>query len=398
MHPKVKILQQELHQELINILNYWMHFTPDEVNGGFYGSILHNNKIKADAPKGVVINARILWTFSAAYQLLHNEKYLALAQRAYNYIKQYFIDTEYGGVYWSVDASGNIKESRKQIYGLAFCIYGLSEYYAASKNEAALQYAKELYACIETYSFDAGYKGYTEACTREWQPLHDLRLSAKDANEKKTMNTHLHIIEAYASLYKLWPDEMLKHKIEELLFLFDQYFINHHTGHLRLFFDEQWNEKPGVISYGHDIEAAWLLLQCAEIVQHDCWIKKYKEHAITITNAATKGLDNDGGLWYEYNLTKQELVKEKHWWPQAEAIVGFYNAYQISNDESYLDKALRSWVFIKNHLLDKENGEWFWGITENNSVMKNYDKAGFWKCPYHNSRACLEILKRNEDL
>lgn len=395
MQQKIKILRQELGEELTKILNYWMHFTPDAINGGFYGSVSHDNTVDITAPKSIVLHARILWTFSAAYRFFQDEKYLIKAQRAYNYIKKHFIDAEFGGVYWSVYAKGNVQEDRKQIYGLAFCIYGMSEYYAACKDEKALQGAIDLYKCIEAYSFDTRDKGYVEAFTKEWQPLDDLRLSAKDANEKKSMNTHLHIIEAYANLYKSWPDEILKHKIEQLLFLFDKYFINHSTGHLRLFFDMQWNEKLSVISYGHDIEAAWLLLQCAETIQHGFWIKKYSEHTVTITNAAMKGLDKDGGLWYEYEPATKHLIKEKHWWPQAEAVVGFYNAYKVSHDERYLEHALQSWAFIKDHLLDKEYGEWFWGITENYTIMKNKDKAGFWKCPYHNSRACMEILKYN---
>ncbi|CAN5547616.1 cellobiose 2-epimerase [soil metagenome] len=394
MHQKIQILKQELQEELNNILNYWMEHTIDETNGGFYGSVLNDNSVKSNAAKGVVLNARILWTFSAACNFQKDQQYLVIAERAMHYIIDHFGDKEYGGVYWSVDAKGNMLEGRKQIYGLAFCIYGMSEYYAATKNRLALQYAIELYKCIELHSYDTVHKGYFEAFSKEWQSLNDLRLSAKDANEKKTLNTHLHIIEAYANLYKVWPDETLKDKIEELLYLFDQRFINHETGHLRLFFDEHWKEKVDVISYGHDIEAAWLLLQCAEIIQHDFWLEKFKKRAIAITQAAMRGLDKDGGLWYEYEQHTKHLIKEKHWWPQAEAMIGFFNACQLSRDEKYIELALQTWQFIKDHLLDKNNGEWYWGVTEDYSIMEEQDKAGFWKCPYHNARACMEILQR----
>lgn len=205
-------------------------------------------------------------------------------------------------------------------------------------------------------------------------------------------------IEAYANLYKSWHDKILKSKIEELLFLCDTYFINHQTHHLRLFFDEQWNENIDVISYGHDIEAAWLLLQCAEIIDSEKWIKIFQLHTVAVTNAAMRGLDNDGGLWYEYEINKKHLIKEKHWWPQAEAMIGFFNAFQLTGDEKYLDLSVNSWQFTKQHLIDKENGEWFWGIKEDNSIMPNEDKAGFWKCPYHNSRACMELIARIEIL
>ncbi len=283
------------------------------------------------------------------------------------------------------------------MYALAFCIYGLSEYYAASKNNHALMIALELYNAIEKYSYDANNKGYFEAFERNWSEAKDIRLSAKDANEKKTMNTHLHIIEAYASLYKVHLSSTLKNKIIELLELFDAHFIDHKTFHLKLFFDEAWHEKPDVISYGHDIEAAWLLLQCAEIIQHEKWISAYTNYAVKITDAATEGLDKDGGLWYEFNPSHQTLIKEKHWWPQAEAMIGFYNAFEITNDEKYLQHSINSWQFIKQYIIDKKNGEWFWGIKDDYSIMQNEDKAGIWKCPYHNSRACLEIIKRIKD-
>lgn len=394
MHQKIHILKQELQEELNTILDYWMQHTIDETNGGFYGSVLNDNSVNSNAAKGVVLNARILWTFSAAYNFQKGQQYLVTADRAMHYIIDHFWDKEYGGVYWSVDAKGNMLEGRKQIYGLAFCIYGLSEYYAATKDKLALEYAIELFKCVELHSYDSVHKGYFEAFSVEWQSLDDLRLSIKDANEKKTMNTHLHIIEAYANLYKVWPDEVLKGKIQDLLYFFDQYFIDHQTGHLRLFFDEQWKEKVDVISYGHDIEAAWLLLQCAEIIQHEFWIDKFKNHAITITQAAMRGLDKDGALWYEVEQHSMHLIKEKHWWPQAEAVIGFFNAFQLSVDEKYIDLALQSWQFIKDHLRDKNNGEWYWGINEDYSIMEAQDKAGFWKCPYHNARACMETLQR----
>lgn len=384
----------EVENELHSILNYWIKNTVDELNGGFFGKIDNIGDVYTTAPKGAVLNARILWTFSAAYNYNKEEKYLSTAARAFEYMLAHFIDREYGGVYWTVGFEGNMLDSKKQIYALAFCMYGLGEYYTATKNEESLSLALQLYDCIEEHSYDAKHKGYSEAFTRNWEESNDLRLSAKDANEKKTMNTHLHVIEAYANFYKVHPSAELENKIAELLQLFDKYFINCKTFHLKLFFDEAWNEKPDVISYGHDIEAAWLLLQCAETIHHTEWIEKYKVHAIKIADAAAEGLDNDGGLWYEYEPSHKTLIKEKHWWPQAEAMVGFYNAHQLTNDEKYLNQSINSWQFIKQHLLDARHGEWFWGVKEDYSIMPNEDKAGLWKCPYHNARACLEIMKR----
>jgi cellobiose epimerase len=388
------IYRQELNNELQNILQYWMEHTTDKQQGGFYGSVGNDNKINTGAPKGIVLNARILWTFSAAFNFTHRETYLPVAARAQRYLLDQFTDTEYGGVYWSVDAAGNMLNSRKQVYGLAFYLYGLSEYYMAAREPAVLKQAIALFHLIEEKSFDTKRKGYFEAFARDWQQLSDLRLSPKDANEKKTMNTHLHIIEAYANLYKIWPDALLKKRVIELLEVFDEYMIDKNSAHLVLFFDEDWQAKPGVISYGHDIEAGWLLQQCAEIIKDESWIHTMKQHAVNITKAAMEGLDADGGLWYEYEPAQKLLIKEKHWWPQAEAMVGFFNAYQVSGDSGFLRHSLNSWQFIKEYILDRENGEWFWGVKEDHTVMKGEDKAGFWKCPYHNSRACLEIMQR----
>lgn len=388
--------KNEAKQELFSILDYWMKYAIDEVNGGFIGKIDNENNVDASAQKGAVLNARILWSFSAAFNQYKNKQYFDIATKAFEYIEKYFFDKEFGGVFWTVDAKGNMLDSKKQIYAQAFCIYSLSEYYFASQNVRALNTALELFNSIEEYSYDSLMKGYLEAFTREWGEPDDLRLSAKDANEKKTMNTHLHIIEAYSNLYKAHPSSNLKNKIIELLELFDTYFINQKTFHLKLFFDEAWKEKPDVISYGHDIEAAWLLQCCAGIIQHGNWIEIFKQHAIKIADAAAEGLNNDGGMWYEYEPSHQTLIKEKHWWVQAEAVVGFFNAWQISGDEKYLHYSINNWQFIKEHIIDKKKGEWFWGIKEDCCIMQK-DKIGLWKCPYHNSRACLEIIQRIND-
>lgn len=388
----------QMRNELHAILQYWQQHTIDHTNGGFYGKINNENIADKTAAKAVVLHARILWTFSAAYTITQDKKHLQTAERAFNYLLEYFHDKAYGGVYWSVDYTGIPLENRKQIYGLAFTLYGMSEYYFASQNETALSFAKELYDSIEKYSFDAVNNGYIEAFARDWKALPDMRLSAKDVNASKTANTHLHIVEAYANLYKVWQDETLKQKIENLLFLFDNYFISQQSNHLILFFDNEWNEQPDVISYGHDIEAAWLLLQCAEMINNKHWISVYQQHAKTLANAASEGLDSDGGFWYEYDPQHQKLITQKHWWPQAEAMVGYLNAYQLSGKEIDLQRSINAWRFTQQYLLDKQNGEWFWGVDEAHHIMPDEDKAGFWKCPYHNARACMELIKRIDTL
>jgi mannobiose 2-epimerase len=388
--------KKQLQQELSEILNYWIQHVPDAQYGGFYGCIDNNNHPQPEAPKGVVLNARILWSFAAAYNQTDEDKYLVVASRAYHYILDYFVDEEYGGVYWTVNHKGEKLNDRKQIYGLAFCIYALSEYFKASGAEDALDLAIKLYWLIEVHAFDKKQKGYYEAFSRDWKPIQDLRLSEKDANEKKTMNTHLHIVEAYANLYKVWPDKRLKEQIENLLEVFAHHIVDDETHHLNLFFDENWNSKSGIISYGHDIEAAWLLQEVAESIHHPGWMITMRSLAVKIANAASEGLDNDGGLNYESE--NGHTIDQKHWWPQAEAMIGFFNAYEVTGDEAYLERSLRSWQFTNQYIKDHKNGEWFWGVFADHSLMTGHDKAGLWKCPYHNTRACLELIGRIEPI
>ena len=386
----------ELKQELNSILDYWKQFTIDHEFGGFAGKINNYNEADKKAEKGIVLNSRILWAFSSAYDNTKTPEYLLIAERAYDYIINYFIDKKFDGVFWSVSYKGEMLNDRKQIYGLSFCIYGLSEYFKASGNNNALELAKELFHLIEKYSYDSERGGYFEAFTRDWQVMNDVRLSEKDANEKKTMNTHLHIIEAYSNLYTVWKNEELKSKIEGLLDIFRNHIINHRNYHLHLFMDDDWNVKNDIISFGHDIEAAWLLQQSAETAGTDDQKNEFTNMASEITNASITGLDKDGGLWYEYAEGKHVLTKEKHSWPQAEAMIGFFNAWQNTGDINYLQHSLNSWAFIKKKIKDVKNGEWFWGIDKDDKPIEGQDKAGFWKCPYHNSRACLEIVSRIE--
>lgn len=388
------LMKDEFLDELNAILCYWQKYTVDFRNGGFYGRINFNNEIEETADKGIVLNARILWAFSAGYILVGSKEYLKLAKRSYDYITAHFFDTNHGGVFWSVDFEGKPKNTKKQIYALAFTIYGLTEYYKASKDENALLKAKQIFEVIEKHSFDVINGGYIEALSEEWQVLKDLRLSDKDANEKKTMNTHLHIIEAYSNLYAVWPNQYLKIQILGLLKTFDKYIIDHKSKRMILFFDENWTAKSDIISYGHDIEASWLLLEAAEIIDDEKLIVHFKKIAIEMANAAGKGIAANGGVIYEYEPKHNIYNYEKHWWVQAEAMVGFLNAFQLSKQEVYYNYFLNIWKFTKEYIIDHKNGEWFWGVDNDNEVMSKEDKAGFWKCPYHNSRACIEMVKR----
>ncbi len=390
--------KKEMEDELQNILAYWMKFAVDTKNGGFAGRIDRHNKIYRDAPKGSVLNSRILWTFSAAYNLEGKKEYFEIAERAFYYLIENFIDKEFGGVCWTVDHKGLPLDTKKQIYALAFALYGLSEFYRSSENKKAKEAALDMYDSIVKHSYDDKNGGYIEALTRDWKEIRDLRLSIKDANEKKSMNTHLHLLEAFTNLFRISPSGTLKQKIGELITLFLEHIISEKNDHLVLFFGEEWNERSRVISYGHDIEASWLLQEAAEAIGDQELLLQAKKRCVDLAKATLEGLDNDGGLWYEYDLVQKHLIRQKHSWPQAEAMVGFFNAWQNTGDDSFLNQSLKSWQFIKTYIHDKNYGEWYWGVNEDYSPMEDEDKVGIWKCPYHNSRACIEIINRINSL
>ncbi len=395
MNEKIVQLKVEVEEVLKNnILSYWKNNLVDIENGGFLGQITGDEIIKRDAPKGAVLNARILWTYSAAYRVLKDDAYLQIAKRAKDFLLDYFYDKKEGGIYWLLDYKGNPIETKKQIYALGFGVYGLSEYYRATNDKEALDYAIKLYQTIEEHSFDRENNGYLEAFTKDWKLIEDMRLSEKDSNEQKTMNTHLHILEPYTNLYRVWKDNSLKKQLKNLINLFLDKIIDHQSHHLNLFFDNNWNSKSEVISYGHDIEAAWLLYEAALVLDDSETLEKIKSVVPHIVKAAEKGFQPDGSMVYEKNKDTGQIDRERHWWVQAETVIGFLNQYQYFNDEISLNKALDCWQFIQQNLIDWENGEWFWSIYEDGSINRKDDKAGIWKCPYHNSRMCLEIIER----
>lgn len=376
-----------------NILPYWMEKMQDYDHEGFYGRIDGIDIIHPYANKGAILHARILWTFSAAYRILKNDKYREVAQRAFDYIVKYFIDKEYGGAFWELDYKGNPVNSKKQMYAQGFMLYGFSEFYRATGSERSLSLSKDFFRTIEKCK-DEKFGGYPEAFTREWQPIYDMRLSEKDANEKKTMNTHLHILEPYTNLLRIWKHEDVINAQRSLISIFTDKIVDSESYHLNLFFNEFWDIKSSTISYGHDIEASWLLTEAAEVLGDSDLLVRIKEISLKIAKASAKGLDDEGGLNYEKDDTFTD--KEKHWWVQAEAVIGFYNIYQQTNDIKYFNLASSVWSYIQNYLIDKKNGEWYWSISSNGAPNLNEDKAGFWKCPYHNGRMCLEMIERLE--
>lgn len=388
-------LQMQLEQELTkNILPYWMEHALDDRLGGFVGLVLEGNVRRDDAPKGAILNARILWTFSAAYRTFGDPAYRNIAERAATYFRAHFVDPVHGGVYWMLDATAKPCDERKHIYAQSFAIYALSEHYRATGHEPSLESACHIFRLIEHHAFDTVQRGYHEAFSREWVALSDVRLSEEDANEHKSMNTHLHVLEAYTALYRAWPDGLLKERLRGLIEVFLDHIIDPETAHVRSFFDDDWTPKSAVISYGHDIEASWLLLEAATAVADDELRARVRSVCIDIADAVrVEALDPAGGIFYRA-CPGGEVETYKEWWAQAEAIVGFVNAFQETERREFLDAAVASWAFTKRHIVDRAHGEWHRRVERDGTLLPHHEKVGPWKCPYHNARACLEVMAR----
>lgn len=390
-------LASHLKKELTeDILPYWSKKIC-KGDTGFYGRISGEEVIDPEAPVGAIMTSRILWTFSNAFRLFRREEYKTMAMQAKSLIINNFYDVEQGGIYWSINPDGTPLDTKKQIYAIAFCIYGLAEWNRASGDEEALELAKKLYRDIEKHSFDTCKNGYFEAFTREWGEIQDMRLSDKDANESKTMNTHLHVLEAYTGLYRVWKDGGLAAQLKNLIGIFLDRILGA-DAHLRLFFDDDWNCGYKIYSYGHDIEASWLLHEAALVLGDEATIGKVEKEVPRIAAAAGEGFTAKGGMIYEKDNATGHIDGDRHWWVQAETVVGYFNLWQLTGEPSGLENSIECWEFIRNNLIDRENGEWFWSIRQDGSVNRTDDKAGFWKCPYHNGRMCMEIIERTASM
>ena len=396
----LNILAGECKAELLRICHWW-----DEnviVADGFVGEIDHDLVVKPLAPRGVVLAARLLWFYSEAGLFLseqeHQSRWKKIADHLYQYIVAHFIDTQHGGVFWEVSANGRVTNNRKQIYAQAFAVYALSAYYRLSKNHAALELALDIFTLIERYGLDSINGGYCEAFSREWNTLDDIRLSEKDLNSAKSMNTHLHILEAYTGLYLASKNSQVKSALVVLIDCYSMRFPFADTAHLKMFMTASWQDESVDYSYGHDIESSWLLWQAIIAVEDGRLAQQGKQLVLKLAEACkNEGIESDGALVDAYSLIKQAKIEDRVWWVQAEAMVGFFNAYEITQEENYIVLVQGLWQFLKSEIIDAELGEWRW-MAKGDPKGKNYYTAGFWKGPYHNGRALIEVCRRIQNL
>ena len=372
-----------------NILPFWLQLK--DPRGGFYGEMQADGTVLYDAPRGAILNARLIWTFAAAYSFLKDTQYLVAAVHARDWFLDHFCDHKYGGVYWSVTPEGERLDAKKQLYAQGFAIYGLSELYKVSRDDEALKQAVNLFRVVETHFADPENGGYIEALARDFSPLEDMSLSAHDINADKTMNSHLHILEAYANLYQVWPDPSLKEAVERLLEIIGTRVMAP-SGHLQLYFRKDWSVLPGGVSFGHDIETSWLALECAFALRDADVVTRVRPRALQMGRAGNEGLLPDGSMRYE-QLLDGSFDDSRQWWVQAETVVGNLWLWKYHSDDAALDRALACWYYIRKHLIDPRGGEWWWAVLPDGSLDLSQPKAGFWKCPYHNTRMCLQVLE-----
>ncbi|MCI4670212.1 MAG: AGE family epimerase/isomerase [Bacteroidia bacterium] len=394
----LKELSSAWKAELSELLDWWIQNMVDEEHGGFRGEIDQNGKIVPETGKSIILNTRILWSFSHAARFTEKSEYKEIADRAFTYLTNHYIDKVSRGLVWMLDPKGYPVDGKKQIYAQAFGIYAFSEYFLLTGDLEAKELAYELFNLIEIHSKDEFRNGYHEAFSHDWGKLEDLRLGDKDANEPKTMNTHLHILEAYTNLYRLDQHRNVGLALANLLHLFIDKFLDKESGHLGLFFDENWNLKSDSISYGHDIEASWLIWEALEVIEDENLKKEMLPFVLKMAiNTLNEGVEADGALINELE-PPSNYDRDRIWWVQVEAMVGAMNAYEVTSEKSLLNYVEGLWKYIEGNLKDTEFGEWHWGRTTEGKIMPNREKAGPWKAPYHIIRALIECISRSAKL
>ncbi len=386
--------QAELERELTgNILPFYSTRAVDVARGGFFGRIDHTGQVDGAAAKGVVQHGRLLWTFSRAYRWRPDPTYRQMADHAYTFLRDYFWDEAHGGLYWLVAADGRPLANHKLIYGQAFGLYGFSEYARATRERAAWDTAVALYHLIEQHAADPAQGGYFDAFHRDWSPYPEINVDQVPGHVPKTMNTHLHILEAYTNLLAAWDDPGLRARQYTLIRLMLDHILNRQTGHLQLHFTADWQSLTPHISYGHDIEANWLLVEAAEQVGDEALLAEVTAVADHIAHITLQeGVDASGGIFNEGDANGV-CDRSKDWWPQAEGMVGFFQAYQLTGEERFLQASWNCWRFVQQVFIDRKGGDWFAHVSADNTPGPR-DKAGIWKTPYHNGRACLELIQR----
>ena len=390
---QLQLLSEGCQSEFDRLCSWWKAHAVDKKKGGFYGQIAQNGEAVEDAHRGGVYIARILWFFSTAAVHSGQESDAAMALRARDYLLGHFVDTQYGGIYWQVDAEGQAVNKRKQGYAQAFAIYGLAAHFSINGDKRSLKHALALFDLLETHFCDNEQGGYWEAFGRDWNVIEDVRLSEQDVNAPKTMNTHLHILEAYTQLYRIAPLPRVGAALAKLIELHNTKIYRADIGHLRLFWQADWQDISEDVSFGHDIEASWLLCEAANVLGDEDIIAVTQGTALHLAHTClVEAMGPAGEIFNERNLGTGHVDRTRIWWAQAEALVGFLNAYQLTGDADYLVQVDGMWRFITKTIIS-EGHEWNWFSRLDTDKVSPY-QTGHWKACYHNGRAMLECIER----
>ena len=387
------MMVEEIKSHLLeNIIPFWKSLRDDEY-GGYYGWMDYDLKLDKKAVKGCILNSRILWFFSNAYTLLKDESLLEEAKHGFAFMKEHCMDKENGGIFWSIKYSGEPEDTTKHTYNQAFAIYALSSYYEASGDEEALNMAKGLFRIIEERCTDD--IGYKEAFDKEFHEIENDKLSENGVIAQKTMNTLLHVFEAYTELYRVAKLPEVKERLKWIMDTFAQKVYNPKLHRQEVFFDAKMNSIIDLHSYGHDIETAWLIDRGVEVLGE----KEYEEKMTPITKDLTAQIYKIAFDGHSLANECEKGVVNTHriWWVQAETVVGFLNGWKMNPDKpEYLEAAQNEWEVIKEYVIDKRSGsEWFWEVDENGNPYPGRPIVEPWKCPYHNGRMCFEVIKRS---
>ena len=390
-----KLYELALKELTENLLPWWMTKAVDNENGGWYGEVGNDDVPVAHAPKFITLNARLVWTFSSAYRILGDEQYKVMADRAYDYFIKHFWDDRYNMCHTYVDEFGNPIDSHRFIYGNAFAVYGLSEYARAMDCEEAREYARKLVASLEKYAYDPQYKGYFEALTEECKYNQWLHGVNRLPTDEKTMNTHLHLIEAYTCLLRTEKTNFMQNKVREHLYVMLNKIVDHDIHHYYYFQDRKWAPTSTEISYGHDIEGSWLMMETAEVLGEPEAMRYAQDTCMNMARACyEQGLTEDGAMNSDYDPATGHKSQRLSWWEQNEAVVGFLNAWEVTGDEKFLDASLRCFEFAEEHFVDHEKGGWYDVLSLDGKKVLSKQKQNGPTCPYHNGRMCMEIIER----
>lgn len=384
-----------------NLIPFWSQLK-DEEFGGFYGYVKGDGTVLKEEVKGVILNSRILWFFSQAYIQLKDEKLLEMAKHAYKFLVEKCIDTSYGGVFWSLNYKGEVEDDIKHCYNQAFAIYALSTYYEASGDKNALDYAYDIYRIIEEKCHDDG--GYLEAFYRDFTKADNDKLSENGIMADRTMNTLLHVFEAYTQLYKVDHNDSVGNCLKAILDSFKDKIYNAEKEMCEVFFDNDYNSLIDLDSYGHDIEASWLINRACDVLDDAEYSEKMLPIIVGLAdgcykNSMDESVSKISDMLAAMNMEIENGVinKTKVWWIQAEAVTGYYNAYEQNPEKvEYKDISEKVWNFINKYFVDEKHGEWVENIEDLNNIDYTQALVQPWKCPYHNGRMCLEMMKRLE--